>query len=141
MKRTTLLTQIGFLTGCLLAISNSNASPHSSLVKISLQQAVDKNCNGNTKNRQLAIPGACIVYTITATNLSDAPVFNIRLSGKIPKHTKLVRRLSVNESSPSKETILTNNSETGEPMIQSLFSRLDPGSEHSILMQYTVRIL
>ncbi|MEE9351880.1 MAG: hypothetical protein V3U78_06435 [Thiotrichaceae bacterium] len=150
MKRTTtLLTYISLFTGCLLVISNSYATPQSNSVKVSLQQAIDKNCNGNTENRQLAIPGACIVYTITATNLSDAPVFNIRLSGKIPKYTKLYKKPlsklykqpNINNDNSLEETILTSNPATGEPLIQSLFSRLEPGHAHSITMQYTVRIL
>ena len=89
MKHATLLAQISLLAACLLPLSNSNAITNAYPVSISLQQAVDKNCNGNVQDKQLAIPGACILYTITATNLGDTPVFNIRLSGKIPKHTRL----------------------------------------------------
>ncbi|MES2683430.1 MAG: hypothetical protein V4650_07900 [Pseudomonadota bacterium] len=61
------------------------------------RQALDTNCDGTpdtaftgaTINSALAIPGACVVYQITANNTGSTPVTNVTISDATPSLTTL----------------------------------------------------
>ncbi len=138
------LFQIALLASLVWIPFTSSATTPSHPIEIKLQQAVDGNCDGivsESSERKFAIPGACILYTITATNHGNEAVFNITLSGKIPQYTKLFSPLPARSNKSSSAAMLINSSMNKEPLLQQVFSRLDPGEEQAIVMKYTVRIL
>lgn len=138
MKRRSI--QVLLLSTSLLIPATNHAASHSKIITISLDQAVDKNCDGKTSTDFLALPNSCILYTITATNYGKSPVFNISLQGKIPKHTKLYDLIPPTANHAVTATVV-KKSKSGRASIQQEFERIEPGENNAIIMQYTVKIL
>ncbi len=135
------LYQTATLISALWLPCSVSATTHAHPVEIKLQQAIDEHCDGTTSGRQLAIPGACILYTVTATNYTDETVFNVVIKGKIPAYTQLFDSLLISSNQPSSPAVVIYSATHNEPIIQQLFSRLDPGKDQSIIMEYRVKIL
>ncbi len=123
---------------------NSANSQNTSPIQINLQQAIDENCDGRAdEGKSQATPNTCIIYTITATNLSDKRLFNIRLSGKIPPNTRLYKPLTVVDNDSThllSHQIGRDINDEGIPTVYASFDYLDSGKEHSFTVQYSVRI-
>ncbi len=117
---------------------------HNLPIQITLQQAIDENCDGlMDASKPQATINACIIYTITATNMSDSSLFNIRLSGNIPPETQLYTPLSIIKNNSAyllPHQIGQEINDDGIPTVYALFDYLGSGKEHSITLQYSVRI-
>lgn len=111
---------------------------HASPVEISLQQAIDSNCDGITEEKLQATPGACIIYSITTTNNSNSTLYNLNISGRIPEYTRLYQPIILEDN------MLTHKStqiEKDNHIIKSQLGKLEPGENHAVVLRYAVQVL
>ena len=80
----------------LIPLTPIQATDSESAITVHLQQAVDANCDGvsdsafsSSGNKFTILPQQCVIYKITAQNLSNQYLTNITLTGNIPQYTQL----------------------------------------------------
>lgn len=124
----------------LLALSiQGSLHAQTSPVTVTLHAAVDKNCDGSaeTANTDTALPGSCIIYTLTTVNNSTAPIYNLNINGEIPKHTRLFQQLWLDHDIFAYPQTRTDKNKSH---ISIRLDKLEKGEENAIVLQYAVKI-
>ena len=110
---------------------------HAAPVTVNMQSAIDQNCDGLAESSAKAVPGACIIYTLTTINNSSKPVYNLRIDGQIPEHTRLFQHIWLDHDIFAYPEAGTDRDKTH---VSIQLKKLDVGREHAIILQYAVRI-
>lgn len=122
---------------CILAIKPLAAADKA--VQLQMQHEIDKQCNGTADASAQAIPGSCIIYSVTAINTSNTTYRNVSISAHVPANTTLVQayRYSHNQQLLPSTTLRDSN---GMRLIRTQLDALQPGEANKISVRYSVRI-
>lgn len=130
-----------FTSLCLLSVLAVRplAASTNTDVQFEMQHAIDSQCDGTPDANAKAIPGSCIIYSITAINTGNSVYRDVAISAHIPKHTTLVRpyRDQNNQHSLTSNTTYDTN---GVHLIETHLDVLQPGESNGISVSYAVKI-
>ncbi len=108
-------------------------------VQLQMEHAIDQQCDGITDTTAKAIPGNCIIYTVTAINTSNTIYRNISISAHIPEHTTLVQAYRYSHNKQPLPSTTSNNTD-GIKLIETRLDALKPGEANEISVHYSVKI-
>lgn len=127
-----------YLLAALMTTIMSNIAT-ASPVQITLQQAIDKNCDGTPEQSTQVVSGECIIYTMTTKNNSNQTISNVEVTGRIPANTHLFQSMPLTNSIfEYKNTRVVRDG--GMSKIKSNISQLAPNKNQSVIMQYAVQV-